>query len=84
MGQTFKHVIPKNSNAPERLRGLEVTLTLIGSRMQFEIEMPDEPTPNELGYFKWFTGEMVEKVCKKLGISYSSGEVTRGGCSPCE
>jgi hypothetical protein len=61
-------------NAPARLKGLLVTATLVegdkGS-LTFKIDMPDDPTPNEIGYFRWFIGETVDKLKAASPIEFS-------------
>lgn len=62
-------------NAPERLKGLVVVATLVegvpqGS-LEFKIDMPDDPTPNEIGYFRWFIGETVDKLKAASPIEFS-------------
>ncbi len=63
----FTHTI-SSDNAPERLKGKIVKAVLTEGQLSFEIDMPDDPTPNELGYFKWFTGELVDKLKSQTGI----------------
>lgn len=52
------------NDAPERLRGLKIIATLSDKNrnFQFACEMPDDATPNEIGYFKWSVGEFVDRL----------------------
>jgi len=63
----FVHIID-DPKAPDRLKGLEVKAILTEKRLDFEVDMPDDPTPNELGYMRWFTGELVDKIQEQTGI----------------
>ncbi len=60
------YVIPKDGHAPERLRGKEVKAILAEGKFTFLIDMPDDPTGQESGYFKWFVGEVMDKIQKAV------------------
>lgn len=61
MRKEFVHTI-SDPNAPDRLQGKVVTAVLTEGQLTFQIDMPDNPTPNEQGYFRWFIGELVDKI----------------------
>lgn len=66
----YQHVID-DPKAPERLRGKVITATIIeGKSMDFEFQGPDDATPNEIGYFKWFIGELVDKLKANTQIEF--------------
>lgn len=77
MNETFKHTID-DLNAPKRLYGLVVTAKLYetpnGARLEFMVDMPDEPTGQEIGYMKWFLGEIVDKLKDLAPPGISFGE----------
>lgn len=64
------HRVIDDPNSPERLRGKTVTGVVdeVANRMNFLIDMPDDPTPNEIGYFKWFVGEFTDKLSESSGV----------------
>jgi hypothetical protein len=51
-------------NAPARLRGKAVTILLdpASRTLAFEVDMPDDPTPNEIGYVEWSVGEYLDAL----------------------
>ena len=55
-------------NAPERLKGKVIEAILAKGRFTFNIDLPDDPTPQELGYFRWSVGELVEQLEEASGI----------------
>lgn len=74
--EIYEHSIP--GNAPERLRGKTIKAILSEGRISFVIEdFPEEPTAQEKGYFKWFTGEVMDSIVKSTeGISVSASEMS--------
>ena len=56
----------KEDNAPERLRGKTITATVTESKLEFSVNLEEEPTAQEAGYLKWFLGEMVDLMKKRL------------------
>lgn len=64
-------------NAPERLKGKIITAFLNEKQLKFEMDMPDNPTPNEMGYFKWLIGEVVEDIQNKTGIQMPPGRIEK-------
>lgn len=54
--------------APERLRGKTVTLLIdeVGRTLSFEVDLPDDATPDEIGYFKWSVGEFVDGLRERF------------------
>ena len=50
--------------APERLRGQTITVTVDRRtrKLEFNTQVPDDATPQEIGYLKWFIGEFVDKL----------------------
>ena len=54
--------------APERLIGRKVTATVdeVNKKLQYAIDMPDDPTPNEIGYVKLAIGEIVDRLRDKF------------------
>lgn len=56
-------------NAPERLKGKTVTAILTEKSLNFVIDLPEDLTPNEIGYFRLFTGEVADMLRDKLGLS---------------
>jgi hypothetical protein len=68
----YKYTIPKDGNAPERLRGQVVTLTITPKGMRFGLlDMGDDLTPQEIGFFRWFTGEVMDKIKAKTGANFT-------------
>lgn len=65
----------RDPNAPERLRGRTLIAVLVEGptkgAFEFSIDMPDDPTKQEIGYVEWFIGETVEAVTKGTGIEAS-------------
>jgi hypothetical protein len=68
MKETFHKVL--DDSAPERLRGRVVKAFIEDGKVQFQCDMPDDPTKNELAYFKWIVGDVIEEAgldLQKLG-----------------
>jgi hypothetical protein len=65
--------------APDRLRGKEVRVVL-DHKLRFEIDMPEDATPNELAYFRWFVGEKVAQLQEHLGPEAAEIIGTRSEC----
>ena len=63
--EVFSHII--DNKAPERLRGLEIKAVLTMKRLVFVIDMPDDATAQEVGYFNWLVGETTDKIMDRLG-----------------
>lgn len=76
MRDEFTHTI-SDANAPERLRGLVVKAILTEARIDFEIDMPDDPTPNELAYLQYFTGELMSKIRDETGIGFTQRPIVK-------
>lgn len=64
----FSRVID-DPNAPPRLRGKTVKVVLTDQKIEFQIDLLDDMTPNEIGYFRWSVGEIVDKVEKMTNIT---------------
>ncbi len=68
--EKFEEYICSDPKAPPRLRGrsLKVSINDVTKKLTFEFNMPDEPTPNEVGYVKLICADVAEK----LGVDLSS------------
>lgn len=55
-------------NVPPRLKGRAVVVTVDEGKheMTVSVDMPDDPTPNEIGYVRWSVGEFVDGLRRKL------------------
>ncbi len=76
MAEIFYHQIT-DKNAPKRLQGLIVMAILSAEKgeqgeLRFQIDMPEEPTNQELGYFRWMTGELVDKLSDQTSIDFTA------------
>jgi hypothetical protein len=74
MNDTYKRMIP--SNAPARLKGKEMVAVLTDDRLEFQMDMPDNPTAQEVGFFKWFVGECMDEL--KSHLSPEAAEAIEG------
>jgi len=63
--QKFTRTID-DDNAPERLRGLVMLAVLTETRLEFQVDLPNELTNQEIAYLRWFTGEIVDEMKTKL------------------
>lgn len=63
-----------NPNAPERLRGKIIKAILTPEKLDFALDFPENPTPNEIGYFKWFVGELADELQNKTKIKLTKRE----------
>lgn len=70
MRDVFIRVID-DPNAPERLRGLEVQAVVTERAIDFEVDLPADVTPNELGYMRIFTSDLVDKIQERTGVQIS-------------
>ncbi len=52
-------------NAPERLLGSLITATVFESKLEFSIEMPSDPTAQEIGYVRWSVAEFVDDLKRR-------------------
>ena len=48
------------ADAPERLRGRVVRAILTDRNLEFLVDMPENPTAEELTYFESFVGDLVD------------------------
>lgn len=78
---TFRTTITA-ATAPPRLRGLVITATLARGRMEFAIDLPDDPTAQETGFVRWTVGEFMDHIRRVTGIEstmVSAGFAKEGG-----
>lgn len=64
----------QDEKAPERLQGKTIKAILHEKQLRFEMEMPENLTPNELGYFEYIVGEWVDQIKTITGV-----DMTRKG-----
>lgn len=67
--ETYTFVIPEfmdtiNCRPPERLVGKTIVAVINEERgkLEFALDMPDDPTEQELAFFKWVTMEISGKA----------------------
>lgn len=55
-------------NAPPRLKGKVIALTVdeVRDKMEFRTDVPEDVTPQETGYLRWYIGEFVDSLKAKL------------------
>lgn len=62
--KTIDEFICNDQNAPERLKGRIIKLIIDpnNNKIEFQMDMPDDATPNELAYFSYNCSELADKV----------------------